>query len=90
MTLTKEKSNTHKQPKLHMMSVQSKDQTGMKRIFDRYQQMPKNDIRSSYVGLCGPRDRALGPVTRLPHWPTYEERMPLHFLASDDIRFMPG
>ncbi len=27
----------------------------MKRIFDRYQRMPKNDICSSYVGLCGTR-----------------------------------
>ncbi len=49
----------------------------MKRIFDRYQRMPKNDIRSSYVGLCGTRViRHLGHVTRVPHKPKYEERMP--------------
>ena len=45
MTLTKEKSNTHKQRKLPNDERPAKDQTGMKRIFYRYQRMPKNDIR---------------------------------------------
>ncbi len=35
----------------------------MKRIFDRYQRMPKNDIRSSHVGLWAAR--VTGP---LPCW----------------------
>ncbi len=38
-----------------MMSVHSKDQTGMKRIFEEYQRMPKNGFRFSCVGLCGTR-----------------------------------
>ncbi len=42
-----------------MMSVQSKDQTGMKRIFDGYQRMPKNGIRFSCVGLCGTRETGI-------------------------------
>ncbi len=48
-----------------MISVQSKDQTSMKRIFNRYQRMPKNDIRSSYVGLCG--TRLTRPLKALSH-----------------------
>ncbi len=54
MTLTKEKNKTHKQRKLpnNERPVQSKDQTGMKRIFEGYQWMPKNGIRFSCVGLC--------------------------------------
>ena len=32
-----------------MISVHSKDQTGMKRIFEGYQRMSKNGIRSLYM-----------------------------------------
>ena len=41
-----------------MLNVRSKDQTGMKRVFDGYERMPKNDIRSLYVELTASSDRA--------------------------------
>ena len=56
MTLAKdEKSNVHKQRKLSNDERPVKGSNERERIFYRYQRMPKYDIRSSYVGLCGPR-----------------------------------
>ena len=58
MTLTKEKINMHSRTNntnYLMMSIQSKDQTFVKRIFDKYQWIPKNGICFSCVGLCGIR-----------------------------------
>ncbi len=51
----KGENNMHKQRKLANDERLSKDQTGMKRIFDGYQRVPKDDIRFSCVGLCGTR-----------------------------------
>ncbi len=68
MTLTKEKTTRTNSANYLMMSVQSKDQMGMKGIFDAYQRISKSGIHFyalAYAAL----------VHTNAAWSTHEKRM---------------